>query len=106
VRGGRFGVDLVLEVEGVHLHELMRVASVAVLAAELAAPVRVDGPLERHVRLGTVQDAARGDFEILNGAFGFQQFALGRQTRDAHECHSSFSPFIRLLARANFADRI
>src|SRR5579871_4711449 len=76
----------------------MGVPRVAVFAPEFTAAIGIDGPLERHVRLGAVQNAAGGNLEILNGAFGFQQFALGRKTRDTHECHTSYSPFLRHLA--------
>src|SRR5689334_550740 len=84
---------------GVHLHEFMGIAGVAVFASKLAPAVGIDGPLERHSGFGAVEDAARGNLEILDGAFGFEQFALRCQARDAGKCHTRFSSFIRLYAR-------
>jgi hypothetical protein len=73
LRGGRLGVDLGLEFAPVfHPHELVRVARITVLAAELAAAVGIDGPLEGHVGLGAVEDAARADLEVLDLRLGFQ----------------------------------
>ncbi len=59
------GEDLPLEgVDGVELHELVRVAGVAIDAAELAAAVGIDGPLERHAAGGAVQEATGGQLEV------------------------------------------
>ena len=99
VAGGGLGVDLVFEIRRVEFHELVSVAGIAVLAADFAAPVGVDGPAEGHVGFGAVQDTPRRNFEILHAALGFEQFALGSESGDPHECHNLSSPFIRLLAR-------
>ena len=99
VAGRALGVDLVFEIGRVEFHELVGVAGIAVFAADFAAAVRVDGPAEGHVGFGAVQDAPRRNFEILHAALGFEQFALGSESGDPHECHTLFSPFIRLLAR-------
>src|SRR5437667_6866942 len=72
----------------------MRVAGITVFAAELAAPVRVDGPLERLAWLGAVENAARGNFKILHAAFGLEQFALGGQPGNPHECHILYVRFL------------
>jgi hypothetical protein len=58
-------------------NELVGVARVTVFAADLAPAIRIDGPLERHVGLGSVQDAAGRNLKILDGAFGFEQLAVG-----------------------------
>src|ERR1019366_3926787 len=101
VAGGALGVNLVFELRGVQFHELVSVAREAVFAADFAAPVRVDGPTERHVRLGAVQDAPRRNFEILHAALGFEQFALSRELGDPHEGHGLSSPF----GKRNFKGR-
>ena len=75
--GGGLRVDLVFEIEGVHFHELVGVAGVAVFASEFATAIGVDGPLEGHGGFSAVQNAAGGDFKILDGALSFEQFALG-----------------------------
>ncbi len=100
VGGGRFGVDLVLERGHLHFHEFVGVARIAIFAAELAAAVGIDAPTERHAGLDPVQHAARRDFEILNAALGFEQFAGGGELGDSYECHTSFSLFVRLIASA------
>ena len=113
----RFRVDLVFECGGVFFHELVRVAGVAIFAAEFAAAVGIDGPAERHARFGPVQQAARGDLEILHGAFGFENLALRSQLCNPYQAtfvgrqfglgkrveqqHVPFSPFLRLFARDN-----
>ena len=56
------------------LQELVRIAGIAVDAAEFAAAVRIDGPLERHALGSAVQEAARGKLEVLDGAFGGETF--------------------------------
>ena len=72
------GVDLVLEIGRVQFHEFVGVARVAVFAAEFAAAVRVDGPLERHVGLGAVENAARRNLEILAPAAWLRAVRFGQ----------------------------
>src|SRR6185312_2091982 len=60
----------------------MGIARVAITATEFAAAVRIDGPLERQSGSGSVQNAPAADFEILDEALRFQNFALGGQLRD------------------------
>ena len=105
-RSGGFGIDLGLEVARIlHAHELVGVARVTVVAAELAAAVGVDGPLERHIGLGAIEDAARADLEVLDRgarwALGFQQFALGGHFSDANQLrHSSMFAISSPLRKA------
>src|SRR5690242_9352454 len=77
----------------------MGIAGVAVFTAEFAAAVGIDGPLERHGRLGSVKDASGGDLEVLNGALGFEQVAGGSKACNAQECHATifafYSPFCK-----------
>ena len=53
--------------------------------------------LENYVP-AAVEDGAAGYLEILNGALGFEEGTLGSEAGDAHECHSLFSPYLRLDA--------
>src|SRR5665213_4374395 len=64
----RLGVDLALELLRIaQLHELVGVTRVAILAAELTAPVGVDRPAERHTRaIATSQIGAGAQLEILD----------------------------------------
>src|SRR5262249_26324927 len=89
----RLGVDFLLKGLRIELHKLVSVARVAVFAADLTPAVRVDGPLERHVGFGAVQDAARGDFEVLHGAFGFEERTLGGEPGDSDQCHNNIFAF-------------
>ena len=79
----------------------MRVARIAVLAAELAPAVWIDGPLERHVGLGAVQNRPRRHFEILHRPLALEDLALGRQAGNPHEWHSSsfafYSPYVKRI---------
>src|ERR1700732_3667263 len=44
----------------------MRIARVAIFAGELASPIGIDGPLERHaIGITLIQDRAHGQQEIL-----------------------------------------
>src|SRR5579883_143481 len=94
---GSLGVDLILELGRVHLHEFMGITRITVFTSELAAPIGIDSPPERHIWLCSVQNAAGGDFEILDGSLGFEQLACGSQEGDANECHvfifAFYSPF-------------
>src|SRR5579862_7287077 len=99
--------NLPLELERIaELHEFVRVAGVAILAAELAAPVRIDGPAERHPGARAVSDVgARWEFEILDAALGFDKRAFGGEAGDADEFrHASmfaiYSPIVN-SPRAN-----
>src|SRR3954447_3130386 len=92
-----------------HFHEFVRVACVAVLACELASPIRVDGPREGHPRrVAFVEQGLCGKGKVLDLVTFVEGFAQGRKARDSHEstrwfrlketgtalcCHS---PFIRL----------
>src|SRR5712671_4101708 len=83
---------------GLHLHELVRVAGIAVAAGELAAAIGVDSPGEGHARFGAVQKAVSGELEVFYLAFGFQQLALSSQFRDADKHPSIFvfcSPIVK-----------
>src|SRR5204863_4595628 len=81
----------------IELHELVGIPGIAVFAADLAAAIRIDGPTEGHIGFGAVQDAPRRNFKILHAALGFEQFALGSESGDPHECHrmifAFYSPF-------------
>ena len=81
------------EIRRIELHKLVSVAGIAVLAADFAAPVGIDGPAEGHVGFGAVQDTPRRNFEILHAALGFEQFALGSESGDPHECHNIIFAF-------------
>jgi hypothetical protein len=83
--GEAFRVDEVLKRLRSELHELVRVAGVAVLAGELAAAVRVDGPAERHALSGAVEETASGEVEVFDRALGFEEFAGGGQAGNADE---------------------
>ena len=81
-RGLLLHVDLALEVEPVvHLHELVRVARIAVFAGELAAAIRIDRPRERHLPLrdAAVQKAAGRQREVLHVVSLADGFALSRE---------------------------
>ena len=100
----RFREDFVFEFGAVaQFHEFVGVAGVAIAAGELATSVRVDAPGERHAGPGAVEHAAAGDFEVLDHAFGFQNFALGREAGDADQARrgriaeQQHEPNIRLL---------
>lgn len=83
-RCGGFGVDLIFEFGGVlHSHEFVGIAGVAVAAAELAAPVGVNGPAEGHIGLGAIEDGAGGNLEIADLRLRLQQIALGGQACNA-----------------------
>src|ERR1051326_8354588 len=73
----------------------MGVTRVTILTSEFAAAVWVDRPAKGHVGLGPVEQRARGQLEILHFSLGFEQFALGGQTRDPYQLHTPFSPFVR-----------
>lgn len=95
-RGGEepLGEDLPLEgADGVELHELVRVAGVAVEAAEFAAAVRIDGPLERHAPGSAIEEAAGRKLEVFDGAFGGEEFAGGGKPGDADEVHGAIFAF-------------
>ncbi len=65
-------VDFRFEIAAVELHVLVRVAGVAVLAAEFAAAIRVHGPPERYpFRVAFVQDRFDGEDKVLRPALGF-----------------------------------
>ncbi len=102
-----FHEDFALEVLRVaQLHELVRVAGIAVLAAEFAAAVGIDGPVERNALAGAFRDiAARGQIEILDAALGFELGALGGQTGDADELGHAYifafySPYVKRVGGA------
>src|ERR1019366_7449284 len=70
------------------------IAGIAIFAPEFAPPVGIDGPLERHVGPGAVENAARGQLEIPHFALFLEQFAPGSQSRDAYELHGCYFRFL------------
>ena len=82
-----FGVDFALELKRIaQLHELVRVAGVAILAPELAAAIGVDGPAERDARaVAARQKRARLQLEIFDAPLGFDSGTCGGEFGDAHE---------------------
>ncbi len=79
------GVNLTLEFQAIaQLHELVRVARVAILTGKLAAAVGIDRPGERHARrIAAIEDGARGDGEVFDVVALGERLALGCKTRDA-----------------------
>ena len=82
-----FNIDLALEVRAIpQLHELVRIASVAVLAAKFATTIGVDHPAERHPRAGTLREkAARGEIEIFDVALGLYRRAFRGEAGNTNE---------------------
>src|SRR5262249_20289833 len=80
-----FGMDTVLELSGVELHEFVRIAGITVLTSEFAAVVRVDAPAEWHSRPASIQNAACRNLEILDPALGLEQIALRRHFGNAYQ---------------------
>jgi len=81
-------LDLLLELHAIaHLHELVRVAGVAVAAAELASAIRIDCPCEWHLPLAdaTVQQGFRGQGEVFGVVTLSNGLAFRGQTGDANE---------------------
>jgi len=105
-----FRVDAVLKIGAVaQFHEFMGIPGIAITAAKLTTPVRVDTPRKRHAGPGPVEHAAAIDLEIPDGPFGFQDFAFGRKAsntdqtrrgRIAEQQHTSifafYSPVVKL----------
>src|SRR5689334_3549721 len=81
-----FDVDLAFEVCGVHFHELMGVARVAVFTGKFAAAIRIDHPGKGHARrIAAREDAAVLDRDIVDFmAFG-QRLAFCRETCDSNQ---------------------
>ncbi len=80
-------VDLALKVLRVaELHEFVRVACVAILAAEFAASIGVDGPVKRHApAVASGHITARGQIEVFDAPLGFELRTLGGKSGDANE---------------------
>src|SRR5215475_1649136 len=70
----------------------MGIAGVAIAAPELAPPVRIQSPRERHAGPDAIQDTARLQLEIADDALGFQNFALGRQSGDPDQARRGRIP--------------
>jgi hypothetical protein len=85
-RRPNFGIDLPLKVLSVpHLHELVRVAGVTILAAELASSVGIDGPGERHTPARfAVECGAAGEGKVLHLGALADPGTFSRQTSDPH----------------------
>ena len=81
------GENLAFEELGlVQFHEFVRIARVAILAAEFAAAIRVNGPDEAHHRIRVPADeAARFELEVFNALFLLKHSARCREFRDADE---------------------
>src|SRR4051812_45279750 len=60
-----FRINFILKIRRLQFHEFVRISRVTILAADLAAPVRVDGPAEGHVWFGAVQNTPPRNLEIL-----------------------------------------
>ncbi len=83
-----FYVNLLLKIHAIaHLHELMRVARIAVLAGKLAATIGVDRPSEGHLPLAdaAVKEGANRQGEILDLMPLAQRLPLGSEAGNAHE---------------------
>jgi len=66
-----FDVNLALEIRAIQFHKFMRVAGVAVDAAEFAAAIRIHGPAEGHAfGIATIQNRAHRQQKIFRAAFG------------------------------------
>src|SRR5919201_3555548 len=85
-------VNLLLEVESIaHLHELMGIAGIAVLAGKLASPIRIDRPGERHPGyVAAIQKGANWQGEVLHLMPLAQELAIRSQASDAHESGTGF----------------
>src|SRR5690348_11807140 len=80
--------DLVLKLAGVtHLHELVRVAGVAVFAGELTATIRIDCPGEGKTpsRVAAVEDGANRQGKKLHLMTSVDTLSLIGQLGDANE---------------------
>src|SRR5689334_16705652 len=82
-----FDVNLSFKIDAIpHLHKLVRITGVAVLARELAATVRIDCPCKWHPRrCAAVQERTRGKGEVLDIMTFSQRFALCGEARDANK---------------------
>ena len=81
-------VNLLLELHAIaHLHELVRVAGIAVAASELAAAIRIDRPGERHLAItdAPIQQRLGRKREVLDVVPFAQRFAFRRQSGNANQ---------------------
>src|ERR1700686_5434766 len=85
-------VDLALKVQAVpHFHELVCVARVAVLAGELASPIRVDLPGKGHAwRVAARKQAAVFQRSILDMVAFRQSLSVSCETGDSHQLSVGF----------------
>src|SRR5207302_2176662 len=90
------GEDLALEIGA--LHKLVGVAGVAILAAELAAAVGVDGPAEGDALAGDAGDVgAGGKLLVLDLPLGFKGRAFGGEFGNPDElAHAPMFAFCSL----------
>src|SRR5207237_10619087 len=68
IGGVFFDVDPPLEIYALaHFHKFVGVASITILASELAAAIRIDRPSERHARAGTaIEQRTHRKGEVLD----------------------------------------
>ena len=79
-------IDLRFEFAAIQLHIFVRIARIAVLAAEFAPAVRVHRPAERHpLRIALVQDRPNGQKKIFRPALGFRARGGGGEARNADQ---------------------
>ena len=77
-------VNFLLKIVRVQLHVLVRVARVAILAAEFTAAIRVHRPGKRHAgRFAMVQDRFHRQQEIFRAALGISKGRGESETGDA-----------------------
>ena len=76
----------------------MGVARETVAAPKLAAPIRVNGPPERHTRFGAVKNGAGGNLEVADLRLGIQQSALRGEASNAGQ-HASIFAFYSPLGK-------
>ena len=81
-----FDENLLFEFVAIQLHEFVRIAGVAIAAAEFAAAIGVDRPVERDVLgFAMIQDRANRQKEILRAALGLRARGGSGETRNADQ---------------------
>src|SRR5215831_10101192 len=109
--------DLLLKIDAIaHLHKLVGVARVAVLAGKLASAIRIDRPRERQISFAdnAIQERARTQcevFDIVSLAQGFPRGGhacnadelglwvvaeVGEERESSHWRFPGISPYVRL----------
>src|SRR5205085_7910076 len=80
-------INLALKIQAVaHLHELVGIARVTILARKLAPPIWIDGPGKRHARrAAAVQDGTRWQSEVFDVVTFAQRDPLTGELGDADQ---------------------